>query len=87
MKFLFIAFALLLCQCGMAQQTVSLGKLIEYPDFSSSIVTSRDVFVWLPSDYSPKEKYYFCLSCLSIPPKMLIFNCFLPCSLDIEICV
>ena len=57
MKFLFIAFALLLCQCGMAQQTVSLGKLIEYPDFSSSIVTSRDVFVWLPSDYSPKEKY------------------------------
>ena len=56
MKFLFIAFALLLCQCGMAQQTVSLGKLIEYPDFSSSIVTSRDVFVWLPSDYSPKEK-------------------------------
>lgn len=57
MKFLFIAFTLLLCHYGIAQQTVSLGQLVEYPGFNSSIVTPRDVFVWLPSDYSPKEKY------------------------------
>ena len=57
MRFLFIAFTLLLCHYGIAQQAVSLGQLVEYPGFNSSIVTPRDVFVWLPSDYSPKEKY------------------------------
>jgi len=48
---------LLLYQYSIAQQTVSSGKLVEYHDFNSSIIAPRDVFVWLPSDYSPKEKY------------------------------
>ena len=37
MKFLFIAFTLLLCHYGIAQQTVSLGQLVEYPGFNSSL--------------------------------------------------
>lgn len=56
-KFLLMALALLLCQYAFARQTVSSGKLVEYPGFQSSIVVSRDVFVWLPSDYSSKKKY------------------------------
>ncbi len=54
---LFILLNLLFCQWVVAQQTVSSGKLIEYPKFKSSFITPRDVFVWLPSDYSAKKKY------------------------------
>lgn len=57
MKTLFVLLALILCQWSIAQQTVSSGKLIEYPKFKSSIISPRDVFVWLPSDYSAKKKY------------------------------
>lgn len=57
-KFLFVLLPFLLfSQQGDAQQTVSSGKLVEYPNLKSSIVTPRDVFVWLPSDYSPEKKY------------------------------
>lgn len=57
-RFLLILLPLLLVfQQSDAQQTVSSGKLVEYPNFKSSIVAPRDVFVWLPSDYSAKKKY------------------------------
>ena len=57
-RFLLILLPLLLVfQQSDAQQTVSSGKLVEYPNFQSSIVAPRDVFVWLPSDYSAKKKY------------------------------
>ena len=46
-----------MCQWSVAQQTVSSGKLVEYPLFKSAIVAPRDVFVWLPSDYSPENRY------------------------------
>lgn len=54
---LFVLFSFLLCQWSVAQQTVSSGKLVEYPLFKSAIVAPRDVFVWLPSDYSPENRY------------------------------
>lgn len=50
-------FILLGHQWSVAQQTVSSGKLVEYPLFKSAIVALRDVFVWLPSDYSPENRY------------------------------
>ena len=56
-RLLFILLSLLLCQWTIAQQTISSGKLIEYSRFNSTIVPSRDVFVWLPTDYSTKERY------------------------------
>ena len=56
-KILFLAFILLLCQTVFAKQTVSSGTLDEYPDFKSAFIAPRDVFVWLPSDYSPENKY------------------------------
>lgn len=58
-NFLFLLLAILLCQWSNAntRQSVSSGKLIEYPKFKSSIISPRDVFVWLPSDYSAKKKY------------------------------
>lgn len=56
-KTLFLILSLFLYQWSNAQQTVSSGKLIEYANFKSSIVSPRNVFVWLPSDYSAKKKY------------------------------
>ena len=38
-------------------QTVSTGKLTEYPRFESKYVSPRDVCVWVPDGYSPKKKY------------------------------
>mgnify|MGYP000853791157 CR=1 FL=1 len=60
-NFLFLLLAILLCQWSNAntQQSVSSGKLIEYPKFKSSIISPRDVFVWLPSDYSEKKNVKF----------------------------
>lgn len=57
LRILSVLIALLGWQWSVAQQTVSSGKLIEYPGFKSSIVTPRDVYVWLPTDYSPENKY------------------------------
>lgn len=56
-RLFFILLSLLLCQWTIAQQTVSSGKLIEYSRFNSTIVPSRNVFVWLPTGYSTKERY------------------------------
>lgn len=56
-RLFFLLLSLLLCQWTIAQQTVSSGKLIEYSRFNSTIVPSRNVFVWLPTGYSTKERY------------------------------
>lgn len=40
-----------------AAPNVSKGKLLEYPQFKSEYVSPRDVWVWVPEDYSPKKKY------------------------------
>jgi len=56
-RVLLMLLSLALSQWTIAQQTVSSGELIEYLNFKSAIITPRDVYVWLPSDYSPKEKY------------------------------
>ncbi len=50
---LFIFAATLL----MASPKVKSGKLVEYKNFESSIIKPRDVFVWLPDSYNPKERY------------------------------
>mgnify|MGYP000866531080 CR=1 FL=1 len=34
-----------------------LGRLIHYKPFSSALITPRPVDVWLPPDYSPKNRY------------------------------
>jgi maltose alpha-D-glucosyltransferase/alpha-amylase len=38
---------------------VSVGKLDFYPEFASAsgLVTPRNVYVWLPEDYTPAKKY------------------------------
>ena len=56
-RLFFLLLSLLLCQWTIAQQTVSSGKLIEYSRFNSTIVPSRNVFVWLPTGYSTRERY------------------------------
>ena len=38
-------------------QTVSADKLTEYPRFESKYVSPRDVCVWVPDGYSPKNRY------------------------------
>lgn len=40
-----------------AAPNVSKGKLLEYPQFKSEYVSPRDIWVWVPEDYSPKKKY------------------------------
>lgn len=42
---------------GYSAQTVSTGKLTEYPKFESKFISARDVCVWVPDGYSTKEKY------------------------------
>lgn len=38
-------------------QKVSSGKLERHNNFKSEFVSDRDVYVWLPEDYTPKKKY------------------------------
>ena len=38
-------------------QTVSTGKLTEFTKFESKYVSPRDVCVWVPDGYSPKNRY------------------------------
>lgn len=40
-----------------SQQYVSTGKLVEFKNFQSKNISSRDVNVWVPTDYSPEKKY------------------------------
>ena len=56
-----ILFSIFLCGTIItdvySSQTVSTGKLSEYPRFESKYVSPRDVCVWVPDGYSPKKKY------------------------------
>lgn len=36
---------------------VSSGKIIRFNDFKSNFVSARNIDVWIPADYSPKQKY------------------------------
>jgi len=58
MKFLFSFVTFLLFTVAFAQDiNVSSGKIIHYEKFTSKFVEARNVAVWLPDDYSEKEKY------------------------------
>ncbi|MFN8265450.1 MAG: alpha/beta hydrolase-fold protein [Chitinophagaceae bacterium] len=54
-------FLLLLLFSGsssMAQlPIIASGKIIRHENFSSQLITPRNVDVWLPDDYDPKNKY------------------------------
>jgi len=54
-KFIFLFWGCLFARGSFSQ--VSTGKLISYKNFQSGFVTSRNVDVWIPADYSPKNKY------------------------------
>lgn len=41
---------------GYSAKMVSSGKLIEYP-FSSKIIGSRNIEIWLPDNYNTQQKY------------------------------
>ena len=38
-------------------QEVTRGRLDVYSDFQSKLVTPRDIYVWLPDNYSPQKSY------------------------------
>lgn len=57
MRKIFLLFAVLAAFAMNAEVKVSAGRVDEYPAFQSKIVEPRDVFVWLPEDYSPDQKY------------------------------
>lgn len=40
-----------------AEVKVASGHVDEYPAFKSDNITPRDVYVWLPEDYTPNQKY------------------------------
>jgi predicted alpha/beta superfamily hydrolase len=43
---------------SIAQElTVSSGKIVQFANFKSQFVDPRNIAVWLPNDYSEKEKY------------------------------
>ncbi len=54
-KFIFFFWGCLIAQSLFSQ--ISSGKLVSYKNFQSSYVTSRNVDVWIPADYSPQKKY------------------------------
>lgn len=41
----------------LADANVSSGKLYEYKNFPTEFIQSRNVYVWVPADYSPQKKY------------------------------
>ena len=55
-KYLFF-IAVFLNLAVNAEVSVSAGHVDEYPAFKSNFTQPRDVFVWLPEDYSPDKKY------------------------------
>ncbi|MDO4757705.1 MAG: alpha/beta hydrolase-fold protein [Rikenellaceae bacterium] len=58
--FLPLLLALLIVGCAeqpQAPQKAEYGHLDYYPAFETSHFTPRDVLVWLPEDYNPKERY------------------------------
>ncbi len=54
-KGLFFFWGCLIAQSSFSQ--ISSGKLVSYKNFQSTYVTSRNVDVWIPADYSPLKKY------------------------------
>lgn len=62
MKRIILALILLLVvacaqQENKSPQHADYGSIDYYPEFDSKLFDSRDVLVWLPEDYSRKEKY------------------------------
>lgn len=58
MKPLLTAFCAFIFSSVYSQTpSVSYGKLIHYENFPSTYISTRNVDVWLPPDYSPQHKY------------------------------
>lgn len=65
MKKLFIALLLTKMLCAnaagdgmvVADAGVSGGKLYEYKNFPTSLIRARNVYVWVPENYSSQKRY------------------------------
>ncbi len=58
MRKIFLVLVLTIVSVSLyADQEVKSGKLIEHKEFKSDVIKPRDVYVWLPEDYSPKKRY------------------------------
>lgn len=56
--FCFTATILLILYTSLACNAQSIrGRLVHYKDFTSKYVQSRNVYVWLPENYDPHNKY------------------------------
>lgn len=56
----FLIIPLLITGCESQQSSipkVNEGKLVHIADFTSKYVNARDIDIWLPEDYSDKQKY------------------------------
>ncbi len=55
----FLVLFLIIAANGVIAQipNVSGGKIVHYENFKSEFVDARNVDVWLPNGYSPKQKY------------------------------
>lgn len=52
-----VFFAILFSTVSAQTPNVSSGKLVEYLNFNSKNIGSRNVRVWLPDNYDPRQKY------------------------------
>jgi len=58
MKIVFFVLTLFLVQLAQSQTpSVSSGSIVRYEQFASNYITPRNVDVWLPKNYNPKNKY------------------------------
>ncbi|MFY7758871.1 MAG: alpha/beta hydrolase-fold protein, partial [Flavobacterium stagni] len=57
MKKLFIAFCIAFNLNAQEVPKVVAGTIQRLPDFKSEYVTSRNIDIWLPKDYSTTKKY------------------------------
>jgi predicted alpha/beta superfamily hydrolase len=58
-KIVLTIFCLLVCNAGYSQHVVrtSSGTITRLGDFPSKLVDPRNIDVWLPDGYDPKNKY------------------------------